>query len=136
MSKIYIIGDRESGVLFIKTEPLKLTHLSKATISAYAAKKGATYDQTFAEIASGAKAIINKTEVSQSFPDVDTSYKAIGNLIGKGAVLSDADFCFVADIDDTDWSTKRGVVPPLSSVLADLNPSLPPDAELREGSLT
>lgn len=135
MSRMYIIGDRQSGILFVKTEPLKLTHLSKASIETYAAGKGLTYDQAFAQVAAGAKAIINKTEVSQSFSDIDSSYQAIGNLIGKGAVVSDADFCFVADIDDTDWSTKRGVVPPLSSVLADLNPSLPPDTQLKEGQL-
>jgi hypothetical protein len=135
MSKMYIIGDRESGVLFIKTDPLKLTNLSKATIQNYASSKGISYDQAFAQLASAAKAIINKTETAQSIADVDTSYQAIGQLIGKGAVLSDVDFCFVADVDDTDWSTKRGVVPPLSSVLSDLNPSLPADAQLKEGKL-
>jgi hypothetical protein len=135
MSRLYVIGDRQTGVLFIKTEPLKLTHLSKATIEAYATQQGKTYDSVFAQIAAGAKAIVNKTEVQQAIPDLDTSYQAIGNLIGKGTVLSDADFCFVGDIDDSDWSAKRTTVPPLSSVLADLNPSSPPDVALREGSL-
>lgn len=135
MSRLYIIGDRESGVLFIKTEPLKLTHLSKATIDSYAKQHGSTYDGVYAQIAAGAKAIINKTQVQQGIPDLDTSYQAIGSLIGKGAVLSDVDFCFAADIDDSDWTTKRGCVPPLGSLLADLNPSTPPDVQLREGSL-
>lgn len=135
MSRLYIIGDRDSGVLFVKTEPLKLTHISKATISAYAQQNGKTYDAVFAQIASGAKAIINKTEVAQSVPDIDSTYQAIGQLIGKGAVLSDADFCFVADVNDSNWSQSRSVVPPLSSALADLNPSLPPDAQLKDGQL-
>ncbi|WP_374651327.1 hypothetical protein [Dongia sp.] len=135
MAKLYVIGDRDSGVLFIKTEPLKLTHISRATMEAYAAQKKTTYDEVFSHVATGAKAIINKTEVPQSIADLDTTYQAIGQLIGKGATFSDADFCFVADIDDTDWSTNRLTVPPLSSALADLNPSLPPDAELKEGSL-
>nr|WP_298689117.1 hypothetical protein [uncultured Dongia sp.] len=135
MARLYVIGDRETGVLFIKTEPLKLTHISKATIDAYAKQHGSTYDGVFAQIAAGAKAIINKTEVPQSIADLDTSYQAIGQLIGKGAVLSDADFCFAADIDDSDWSANRFTAPPLASALADLNPSLPPDTELREGSL-
>lgn len=135
MSRLYIIGDRESGVLFVKTEPLKLTHISKATIAAYAQQNGKTYDTVFAQIASGAKAIINKTEVTQSVPDIDSTYQAIGQLIGKGAVLSDADFCFVADINDSDWSASRTVVPPLSSALADLNPSLPADGTLKDGRL-
>ncbi|WP_374311030.1 hypothetical protein [Dongia sp.] len=135
MTKLYVIGDREAGVLFVKTEPLKLTHISKATIETYAAQKGQTFDNVFAQIAAGAKSIINKTEVAQSFPDLDTTYQAIGQLIGKGAVVSDADFCFIADIDDSDWSASRFVAPPLSSALADLNPSLPPDTQLKEGSL-
>jgi hypothetical protein len=132
---MYIIGDRESGVLFVKTAPLKLTNVSKATIQSYAASKGISYDQAFAQLAAAAKAIINKTETAQSIADVDSSYAAIGQLIGNGAVLSDVDFCFVADVDDSDWSTKRGVVPPLSSVLADLNPAQAPDAQLKEGQL-
>jgi hypothetical protein len=135
MAKLYVIGDRDSGVLFIKTEPLKLTHISKTTMEAYAAKNGTTYDTVFAQVASGAKAIINKSEMPQSIADLDTTYLAIGQLIGKGATLSDADFCFVANIDDTDWSTNRLTVPPLSSALADLNPALPPDVQLKEGSL-
>lgn len=136
MSRLYVIGDRPTGVLFIKTDPLKLTHLSKATIESYAAQHGDTYDTIFAQIAAGAKSIVNKTQLQQDIPDIETSYQAIGNLIGKGAVLSDADFCFVANIDDSDWSTKRMTVPPLSSVLADLNPSTPPDTQLREGKLS
>lgn len=135
MSKLYIIGDRESGVLFVKTEPLKLTHISKATITAYAQQKNTTFDAVFAQIAAGAKTIINKTEVSQTLADIDTSYQAIGQLIGKGAVLSDADFCFVADINDTDWSANRWAAAPLSSALADLNPSLPADGQLKDAQL-
>jgi len=135
VSRLYIIGDRESGVLFVKTEPLKLTHISKATIAAYAQQQGSSYDAVFAQVASGAKAIINKTEVSQSVPDIGTTYEAIGQLIGKGAVLSDADFCFVADIDDSDWSASRTVVPPLASALATLNPSTPSPISLNESNL-
>ena len=135
MSKLYIIGDRESGVLFVKTDPLKLTHISKATIIAYAQQKGTTFDAVFAQIAGGAKAIINKTEVSQTLSDIDTSYQAIGQLVGKGTVLSDADFCFVADVNDSDWSASRTVVPPLSSALADLAPTLPADGQLKDAQL-
>jgi inactivated superfamily I helicase len=135
MSKLYVLGDRGSGVLFIKTDPLRLTHLSKATIDAYAHQKGLSYDTAFAAIAAGAKAIVNKTQTQPDTADLDSSYEAIGNLIGKGTVLSDVDFCFAAEIDDTDWSTHRGAVPPLSAVLADLNPANGPDAQLREGTL-
>lgn len=135
MTKLYVIGDRQFGVLFVKTEPLKLTNISKATIQAYATRKGLSYDDAFASIAAGAKAIVNKTQTQPAAIDLDTTYEAIGHLIGQGTVLSDVDFCFAAEIDDTDWSTKRGAVPPLSAALADLNPSGAPDTPLREGSL-
>lgn len=135
MSKLYVIGDRQSGVLFIKTEPLKLTHLSKSTIEAYADERGISHDSAFASIAAGAKAIVNKNQLNPDTLDLESSYEAIGHLIGSGTVLSDVDFCFAADIDDTDWSTKRGSVPPLSTVISDLAPSAYPDAYLREGSL-
>ncbi len=135
MARLYVIGDRNIGVLFVKTDPLKLTHISKATIEAYATQHGTSFDAAFAQVAAGAKAMINKTEVAQSFPDVDTTYQALGQMIAKGATVSDADFCFVAEVDDTDWATTRWVAAPLSSALADLNPSLPPDTQLKDGQL-
>lgn len=135
MPKLYVVGDRETGILFVKTEPLRLTHISKATIESYASSHAETFDNVFAQIAAAAKAFLNKTETSQTIPDVDTSYQAIGQLIGKGAVISDTDFCFVGDIVNTDWSANRLTVPPLASVFSDLNPSTSPDTQLREGSL-
>jgi hypothetical protein len=135
MANLYVIGDRKSGVLFIKTDPLKLTHISKATMEAYAAQKGTTYDSIFSQVAAGAKAIINKTEQPRSVADLDTTYEAIGQLIGKGTAVSDVDFCFSATINDTDWSANRLVVPPLASALATLNPTTPSGISLNESNL-
>ncbi|WP_374370919.1 hypothetical protein [Dongia sp.] len=132
-----MIGDPESGILFVKTSPLMTTHISKATIDAYASSHNETFASVFGKIAAGAKAIINKTATSQTIPDVDTSYEAIGKMIGAGATVSDAQFCFVADINDADWKTYRSIVAPISKALGHLSPPASPEdfVQLRDAPL-
>jgi hypothetical protein len=137
MARLYVIGDRETGVLFVKTQPLLVTHITKETIESYAASHGVSFDNVFVRLAVGAKALMNKSETNQSVADIDSTYTAIGQLIGKGTTISDAEFCFIADIDDTDWASYRLITPELDSVIADLQ--TPPSPEqflnLREARL-
>ena len=137
MARLYVVGDRESGVLFIKTDPLLVTHISKSTIESYASSHGVSFDNVFVQIAVGAKAIINKSETKQSLPDIETSYQAIGQLIGRGTTISDAEFCFIADIDDTDWKSYRNITPELHSVLVNLDTPTSPEQfmQLRDATL-
>lgn len=126
MARLYIIGDQEAGVLFVKTDPLMLTHISKATIQAYASSHGKTFDDVLGQIAAGAKAAMNKTAVSTNIPDLDTSYDAIGKLVGMGTVVSDVQFCFVTDIGNVDWLSGRWAVPPITTALSQLKPPASP----------
>jgi hypothetical protein len=137
MTRLYVIGDRETGVLFVKTDPLLVTHISKETIESYAASHGMSFDNVFVRLAVGAKAIANKSETSQSLPDIETTYDAIGQLIGRGTTISDAEFCFIADIDDTDWASYRSITPELDSVIENLQTPLMPEqfVHLRESRL-
>jgi hypothetical protein len=126
MPRLYVIGDREAGVLFVKTDPLMLTQITKATIQSYATAHGQTYDQVLGQIAGGAKAAINKTASSTTIPDIDTSYEAIGKLVGAGSAISDVQFCFAAELGSVDWSSNRWTVPPISAALAQLTPPTSP----------
>lgn len=126
MARLYIIGDHEAGVLFVKTDPLMLTQISKATIQAYASSHGKSYDDVLGQIAGGAKAAMNKTATSTTIPDVDTSYDAVGKMIGMGTTLSDVQFCFATDIGSVDWASNRWTVPPISAALAQLKPPASP----------
>jgi hypothetical protein len=135
MARLYVVGDRDTGVLFIKTDPLLVTHISKETIEAYATSHGVSFDNVFVQIAIGAKAMVNKSEKDQSLPDLETSYQAIGQLIGRGATISDAEFCFIADIDDADWVSYRGITPELNSVITNLTASPEQFLKLREATL-
>jgi hypothetical protein len=93
----------------------------------------------FAQIAAGAKAIVNKTEVAAGDSRMwSTSYQAIGQSDRQGyRFVSDAEFCFVGEIDDSDWSAKRtDGAAALERALADLSPILAAGrTQLREGSL-
>jgi hypothetical protein len=137
MSQLYIIGDRNTGVLLVRTEPVMVARISKATIEAYAASHGSTYDAVFGQIAGGARAVLNKTASAARIPDIDTSYDAIGKLVGSGSKMSDVDFCFTGDVVGTDWSAIRWVVPPISAALATLNPTGSPESflQLRDAPL-
>jgi len=137
MAKLYIIGDPETGILFVKTDPVMLTHISKETVSAYASSHNMSFSDVFAQIAAGAKKAGNKAATSTNIADLDTSYEAIGKMIGTGAVVSDAQFCFVTDVSNVDWANVRFVIPPIGTALSHLNPPASPEdyVQLRSAPL-
>jgi hypothetical protein len=137
MSQFYVIGDRKTGVLLVRTDPVMVARISKATIEAYATSHGTTYDAVFGQIAGGARAVMNKTASVAAMPDIDSSYDAIGKLVSAGSTMSDVDFCFTADVAGTDWSATRWVVAPIGSAISSLNPTGSPEdfVQLRDAPL-
>jgi hypothetical protein len=49
-------------------------------------------------VGSVAKFLTNKGSKTPKYPDSSPLFKAVGDLIAGGEMLSDADFCFVADL--------------------------------------
>ena len=98
MARLYVIGDKKTGVLFLKTDPLRSVIIPTAAIKAYAKAEKISFDEAFGRVGSVAKFVANKGSKSPRYPDNSPIFKAVGELIADGAALSDADFCFVADL--------------------------------------
>jgi len=98
MSRLYVIGDKKTGVLFLKTDPLRSVIIPTNAIRAYAKAEKITFEEAFGRVGSVAKFLTNKGSKSPKYPDSSPLFKAVGDLIAGGETLSDADFCFVADL--------------------------------------
>jgi|SRR5688572_18026772 hypothetical protein len=96
MAKMYVIGDSEAGVLFIKTNPVRLAMVPMANVLAYANAEpgdGAAIKQVLSKVAGAAKKSIIPADESDA-------EDAIG-------AITDAEFCFIADVEDSEWSSRR-----------------------------
>ena len=98
MSRLYVIGDRKTGVLFLKTDPLRTVIIPTKAIQAYAKSEKISFEEAFGRVGSVAKFLTNKGSKTPKYPDSSPLFKAVGDLIAGGETLSDVDFCFVADL--------------------------------------
>lgn len=98
MSRLYVIGDKKTGVLFLKTDPLRTVIIPTKAIRAYAKAEKISFEEAFGRVGSVAKFLTNKGSQKPKYPDSSPLFKAVGDLIAGGEMLSDADFCFVADL--------------------------------------
>lgn len=120
MARIYVIGEKASGVLFVRTDPFRAVIVDEKAIASYAGRIGATYETVFGKIAGWATGFIASVD-DQSTPDDSPGVPdAIAHRVTRGSNLSDADFCFVAGIaNEDDWDAKRNSadIQPIASAL-------------------
>lgn len=103
MAKMYVIGDSQAGVLFIKTNPIRLAVVPMANVLAYAnAEPGDSeaIKQVLGNVAGAAR-----------------KEDAISAIMDGGSGVTDAEFCFIADVEDAEWSSRRFRCPRLNSRL-------------------
>jgi hypothetical protein len=125
MKRLYVVGDKETGVAFITLAPLRAALVSSDEIRAFARSKGKDVDQVFGDIAQAVQAMILKSD-GKDRPDADPIVSdALGALIQGGATISDAEFCFVANLVDTEWQIARNPFPPIEDSLDHLAEGIP-----------
>lgn len=98
MARLYVIGDKKTGVLFLKTDPLRSVIIPANAIRAYAKAEKVSFEEAFGRVGSVAKFLTNKGAKAPKYPDNSPLFKAVGDLIAGGETLSDVDFCFVSDL--------------------------------------
>jgi len=134
--RLYVIGDRETGVLFVKTEPLRVAIIPKSEIETYATRSSITFDSAFANIAEGAKTLITRLDGNSATADVPEIHAAFNAMIAAGTVISDAEFCLIGEVDNAGWVERRWNSRPIDPAVDILSPSSPPLADrLREAAL-
>jgi hypothetical protein len=124
MAKMYVIGDSEAGVLFIKTNPVRVALVPIANVLAYANAEpgdGEAIKQALGKVAGAAKRSIVLADENDASPlSSDDAADAMGSIMRGGAAVTDAEFCFIADVEDADWSSRRFRCPPVEQPLGTL----------------
>lgn len=129
-AKMYVIGDREEGLILVKTNPLKLVTIPKKAIEGYASQNGKTYDEVFGLLAARTRKAVNLGQSNPPpLPDDNAFFEAIGFTVRNGGSVSEAEFCFMADIDNQLYSSIRLRIDPLTAALKKLNTAQPPVEE-------
>lgn len=119
----YAIGSRKSGILFVTTDPLRISIVSRDEIQRYADAHGKSFDAAFGEYAAAASRIIIQNDLADLPADVAEVPEAVGHQIAGGMTMSDADFCFISEIDLSGFSQRRNIYPPLAEAMASLTGS-------------
>lgn len=133
-STFYIIGKRGSGVLFIKTMPLRVASVSDEAILAYEAQHPGV--DGYARVAAAAKSMLLSQD-GQPDSDLDAiQIQGIEALIAGRAVVSEADFAFVGEVTDAGWDFNRKSQSPLEAALKAVGPSGPAAGELFDAILS
>jgi hypothetical protein len=107
MPRLYAVGDRKSGVLFVRTEPFRAVMVDDQAIDSYAKTVGKDYDTVFGEIAGWATGFVAEIADGDNW---DAKRNFVDTQRAAGTP-TEADFCFVTDIaDGDDWDAKRNFV--------------------------
>lgn len=106
-NRIYVIGDKAIGVLFIRLEPLRVSLLSRTELLSDVNGDASRYDEVFGKMAGDAQMFINNCSVAESLTDEDAVYEAFATLIGRGTPISDTAFCFTGQMKPGKWESDR-----------------------------
>lgn len=125
-AKMYVIGDREAGVVLVKTNPVKVVTIPKDAIEAYAAARSMSYHEVFGLLAARTRKMVNLGQSSPPpMPDDDAFFDSIGFTVKNGGSVTEAEFCFVADIENALYTSNRTRIDPIKTALQKLNTALP-----------
>jgi hypothetical protein len=128
-AKIFVIGDSESGLYLIKTNPVKIVRITKDTIERYAQSQKMSYESVFGLLAARTRRMVNLGQNNPPpLPDDPAFFDTLGMAVAGGTTISEAEFCFVADIDNRLYQSGRSKVDPIKDALTKLN-TTPPDIE-------
>ncbi len=111
MSKVYVIGDKDTGVVWLMLEPLRVAMVSKQEIAAFAERIDQSYEEAFSAIAAASQ----KLMLDEA--DADSDWEKFGSLVSGGRQVADADFCFIADVQSNDWQALRDGCMPISDAI-------------------
>ncbi len=121
MKRLYVIGDKQTGVVLVTLDPLRAALVSLDEIKRFAQASGRTVDQVFGFVAEGAQRLIVRNVKPERLPNDEAFVEGIRTLVESGATVTDADFCMIADLPiGAEWETKRNPYPPLKQGLEHL----------------
>ncbi|GLS31524.1 hypothetical protein SAMN04488498_102121 [Mesorhizobium albiziae] len=121
-ARIFVIGDSKSGLYLIKTNPVKVVRLTRAAIEQYAQSQKRSYEDIFGLLAARTRQIINLAQANPPpVPEGSDFFETLGMTVTSGTTISDAEFCFVADIENQLYQSTRHKLHPIKDALIKLN---------------
>ncbi|AMN53508.1 hypothetical protein B0E33_26755 [Roseibium algicola] len=104
-SSFYVIGKRGHGVVFLRMDPLRVSRVSHQTILAYEAQNAGV--DGYARIAAAARVLFAESDGNPETSLSQVESEGIYQAIKQGSTISDVDFAFLTDVDDSDWDLNR-----------------------------
>jgi hypothetical protein len=105
MSKIYAIGDRENGILFIKTDPRRVIHIPRDQIESYAREAGCSVEQVFDDLA-GVLAADGGSRFA-SIAEIGDAGWDVSRFFTMPAGGTDPEICAVSELGHDGWDISR-----------------------------
>jgi len=120
--RLYVIGDPDTGVIYVKTNPLRVARVPLQTIQQYAKDDGISIEEAFGRVAKGSQWQVYLANGGRSSKDDDPIFSVFKQLAEQETTVSDALFCFIADVNNDDWSSDRYRATPMSLAIAAIDP--------------
>ncbi len=103
-TKVFIVGDRDYGVVIVAFEPFHVIRITSDAIQDYADKHFRTgsdgYDKTFDILGRSVLSMVTDLSDKKFTGDIDVHKAAYLDLISnRGLRLSNAEFCVIGKID-------------------------------------
>jgi hypothetical protein len=123
LGKLYVVGLKGSGVLFVNSNPFRASIVTDAEILKYNSTHAGA--DGYARIAAAACSLIASNDPNWKLP-IDMTYaKGVESLVASGVTICNADFALIADVTDQQLHAHRMVVMPLADALNNLSGSTP-----------
>lgn len=124
---LFVVGKRDMGILFVRTNPLRVTLISAADIESY---HGSTGRDAFAE-AGGMAAVLAADQDKTSPSSLDSiAVEGVKELIRNNYHVGNVDLSFAVQMkDDGDQDYQRFGVNPLWNVVSNLKTDGPDPGE-------
>ena len=119
--RTYIIGDKETGVLFLAFNPLRAAIVPRSEIEAYAARHDAPYGTVFGDVAAAIKGLILATDPTERAGRWPGCSGYVCKPHSRRGAVTDAEFCFISQVDTSKWSTMRHGFMPIEPAIRALN---------------
>jgi len=112
----YVVGLKDLGVLFVKSNPFRAAIVTDAEIQKYSAAHPGI--DGYARIAASASQVIADEQGDWAAPIDGVNALGIESLVASGVKVSNADFALVAKVDDQNWKSRRSFVVPIENALS------------------
>jgi hypothetical protein len=133
-SQFFVVGKRGSGVIFVRTSPLRVAMVAHETILQYEAEHSGI--DGYAQVAVAAKTMMTNQDGQPDTVCDPMEIEGIAALLSQGTAFCDADIALVGGVVDEGWDFNRIITTPIDDVLMAVGPNSPASGHLFQAILS